>query len=292
MCIIVGKYFPGIGWVAVKNRDRNYVPEISFRKQQKENKEILYFWDDITAYSEGINSAGLGILGASLMVLDDEKEITQRGRTHSKDGRRIRQALQYGNPQTAARVLVRKKLTGNTVIFNSETMILIESAYRDHKRNDYEYRARIIPHNEIVVRTNHGLWLPWAGYQRSDSDLGQTASRVSSESRLLIAQYVAEQAKSPMELIDGLCRNYIKNPQLNVFRTTTDDKKMRTTAQLLIIPREKTLYVRPVQSHMTYDFWRQNQPDQQTWVEILSNRPFYRGHKAKLSSPTFTHTVD
>lgn len=75
MCIIIGKYFKDYGWVAIKNRDRNYVPEISFKKTTKDNIEILYFWDNITQYCEGINSAGVGILSASLMVLDDEKEI-------------------------------------------------------------------------------------------------------------------------------------------------------------------------------------------------------------------------
>lgn len=85
MCVVVGKYFEGIGWVAVKNRDRNYIPEISFKKKHKNDTEILYFWDDITQYCEGINSAGVGILSASLMVLDDEKEIETRAKTPSKD---------------------------------------------------------------------------------------------------------------------------------------------------------------------------------------------------------------
>lgn len=290
MCIIIGKHFPGIGWVAVKNRDRNYVPEISFRKKNKNKLETLYFWDDITAYSEGLNSSGVSILGASLMVLDDEKEITQRGRTHSKDGQRIRQALQFTDPVKAALYLIKKKLTGNTIIFNSDTMVLLESAY--HKNEKYDYKIKVIPKNQIVVRTNHGIWLPWAGYQRRSDDTAETASRVSSESRLLIARYIAQKANNPMQLIDGLCQTYVDNPQLNVFRTTTDSKKMRTTAQLLIIPKEKTLYVRPVQSHMIYDFWKNNQPDQQTWVEILSNRPFYKNNQASLTNFSFVHTVD
>lgn len=289
MCVIVAKYFPETGWVAVKNRDRNYIPEISFKKLESKGTEVTYFWDDITQYCEGINSAGVGILSASLMVLDDEKEIEKRSREPSKDGMRIKAALRLRDPRAAAMYLIKKGLTGNTVIFDAETMILVESADGD---NGYEYRARVIPHDELVVRTNHGVWLPWAGYQRQEGDTAESASRVSSESRRLIATYVAETAKNPMELIDGLCRDYVGNPQLNVFRETDDGKKMRTTAQILIIPREETMYVRPVQSHMTYDFWKHNQPDQDTWVEILSNRPFYSGKKATLSSPSFIHKVD
>lgn len=291
MCIVVGKHFDGIGWVAVKNRDRNYIPEISFRRFNTNGLEITYFWDDITQYCEGINSAGLGIVGSSLMVVDDEKEITKRRQTPSKDGQRIKKALQLNDPRAAAMYLIKKKLTGNTLVFNSDIMILIEGAYTNSD-DTYHYRIGVMPKNQIVVRTNHGIWLPWAGYQRTRHDDAESASRVSSESRLLIARYLAERANGPMQLIDSLCQSYVEEPQLNVFRTTDDDKKMRTTAQLLIVPKEETMYVRPVQSHMTYDFWKLNQPDTKTWVEVLSNRPFYRGKKPSLKKPNFTHRLD
>ena len=280
MCIIIGKYFPEVGWTAVKNRDRNYIPEISFRNFKTDGLEVTYFWDDITQYCEGINSAGVSVLSASLMVLDDEKEIKQRTKTPSKDGQRIKTALRLKDPKAAAMYLVKQGLTGNTLVFDSETMILIEGAHRGGDPGDidnYYYQMRVIPKSVTIVRTNHGVWLPWAGYQRTQYNSAESASRVSSESRLLIASYIADQAQSPMQLIDGLCQEYTNDPQLNVLRTTDDDKKMRTTAQILIIPREETMYVRPVQSHMTYDFWKLNKPNTKTWVEILSNRPFYRG---------------
>lgn len=291
MCIVIGKHFPGVGWVAVKNRDRNYIPEISFRNFKTDGLEVTYFWDDITQYCEGINSAGVGVLSASLMVLDDEKEIEKRSREPSKDGLRIKAALRLRDPRAAAMYLIKQGLTGNTLVFNADTMILVEGANRDGP-DSYHYRARVIPKDETVVRTNHGIWIPWAGYQRTQYDSAESASRVSSESRLLIAEYLADRARNPMELIDSLCQNYTDEPQLNVFRTTDEEKKMRTTAQLLIIPREETMYVRPVQSHMTYDFWKLNQPDTKTWVEVLSNRPFYRGKKPAPNQPNFTHRLD
>jgi len=59
---------------------------------------------------------------------------------------------------------------------------------------------------------------------------------------------------------------------MNVLRTTTDRKMMRTTAQEMIIPIERTFFLRPVQTKMEIDFWRLNQLKQDMWVEILSNR--------------------
>ena len=68
MCVVAAKYFPDIGWVCVKNRDRNYIPEISFKRQNRDGVEVMMFWDDITQYCEGMNSGGVGIISASLMV--------------------------------------------------------------------------------------------------------------------------------------------------------------------------------------------------------------------------------
>lgn len=291
MCIVIGKYFPKYGWVAVKNRDRNYIPEISFKKKFASGVEILYFWDDITQYCEGLNSAGVGILSASLMVLDDEKEIEKRTKIPSKDGKRIKKALTYPNVKAAAMSLVKQGLTGNTLVFDKDHMILIEGYGKD---NDYKYKMRLLKQDETVVRTNHGIWLPEAGYQRKIDDDSETMSRISSESRRLIAEKVTAEANDPEDIIDGLTKDYTHDGQLNALRTTTKKKKMRTTSQILIIPKEKTMYVRPVQSHMEFNFWDLNHPKQQTWIEILSNRVLYMNLKNLDPSddPPFDHSLN
>lgn len=117
MCIVIGKYFSDFGWVGVKNRDRNYIPEISFRKRHHDGIEILYFWDDVTQYCEGMNSQGIAVLSASLMVLDDEKEISQRKKTPSVDGGKIKKALTNNNINSVINQLLKDKLTGNTLVF-------------------------------------------------------------------------------------------------------------------------------------------------------------------------------
>lgn len=294
MCIVIGKYFPEYGWVAVKNRDRNYVPEISFRKKMSGDTEILYFWDDITQYCEGFNSHGVGILSASLMVLDDEKEIEKRSKTPSKDGAKIKKALELSNIKAMAMSLIKQNLTGNTLIFDKDHMYLLEGAWRpgEYKSGGFEYKIREINKDETVVRTNHGVWLSWAGYQRSD-DENETLSRISSESRRMIAEAVTKEAKDPEDIVDGLTLNFTGDGQLNALRTTTERKKMRTTSQIMIIPSEKTMYVRPVQSHMEFNFWKLNHPMQQTWVEILSNRVLYMNLKDAEpgNDPPFDHNL-
>ena len=297
MCIIIGKYFDNIGWVGIKNRDRNYIPEISFKKKQSNDLEILYFWDDITEYCEGMNSSGIGILSASLMVQDDEKEIEKRGPKHSLDGAKIRKALTFNSVIAAAKSLIEQQLTGNTLIFDQDSMFLLEASWRPNSpktRKNYIHVIKKIPKDQIVTRTNHGIWLDWAGYQRKEDDPKQSQSRISSESRKMIADYVSESASDPEDIIDGLTQNFIGHGQLNALRTSHENKKMRTTAQLMIIPRERTLYVRPVQSHISFDFWELNKPKQQTWVEILSNRVLYMNlnNVDQDHRPPFDHNLD
>ena len=145
------------------------------------------------------NSAGVSILGASHMVLDDEKEIEVRSKTPSKDGKRIKKALQYPNVKAAAMSLIKSKLTGNTLVFDQDTMLLIESARHEGK---YHFKVQEIPRDQVVVRTNHGIWLPWAGYQRDPNSESETLSRISSESRRLIAEKVAAEARDPEDILE------------------------------------------------------------------------------------------
>lgn len=275
MCVVMAKYFDDYGWVAAKNRDRNYTPEITFDRIQtaKNGLEILIFEDQITKYTEGINSAGVGIVSASLMVINDEKEITKSTNKKSPDGQRIKKALRQTTAADAARACQEYGLTGNSIIVDEEHCFLLESC--KNRAGKYKSILREIPKESTVARTNHGVWLPWAGYQRVKDDKNQTSSRISSEARLLQAEYIVQTAKDPEDMIDGMCQMMVNHPQLNVMRTDTHKKKMRTTAQIMLVPTENTLYCRPVSSHITFDFWDLNQPGADTWVELLSNRALY-----------------
>ena len=171
------------------------------------------------------------------------------------------------------------------MVFDRENMILIEATDWDGRR-PYKYVAKQIPKDQVVARTNHGVWLPAAGYQRKPSNKSETLSRISSETRLLLAEAVVESAEDPEDLVDGMCQVYINDPQLNIMRTSTERKKMRTTSQQLCVPEERTLYCRPVSSHVEFDFWNLNRPTTKVWVEILSNRALWQNTRGE---PPFGH---
>jgi hypothetical protein len=285
MCVIVAKYFPGIGWAGAKNRDRTYTPELDFIESEKGDIDRMMMHDLVTGYKEGINSRGVSILNTSLDVGNDEAEVESGKVKSSPDGKIIALALTQPTAEEAARVIVNRQLVGCTMIFDQENMILIEASNWDGKR-PFRFRARRIPRTETVARTNHGIWMPTAGMQRTRRDRQKTLDRISSESRLLMAQAVVKSAQTPQDLVDGMCRVFVNHPQLNILRTSTDGRKMRTTSQQLCVPKERTLYCRPVSSHMKFDFWSLNRPNTDVWVEIMSNRELWQNVRG---DPPFGH---
>lgn len=285
MCVIVAKYFDGIGWAGAKNRDRTYIPELEFVEDEPGDIDRMMMHDLVTGYKEGINSRGVSILNTSLDIGNDETEVESGKAKSSPDGRIIAEALTRPTADAAARSIIKNRLVGCTMVFDQEDMILIEASDWDGTR-PYRFRARRIPKNKTVARTNHGVWMPTAGMQRSPRDKQRTLDRISSESRLLLAQAVVESAQKPEDLVDGMCRVFVNHPQLNILRTSTDGRKMRTTSQQLCVPAERTLYCRPVSSHMKFDFWSLNRPTTDVWVEIMSNRELWQNVKG---DPPFGH---
>jgi len=285
MCIIIAKYFDGIGWAGAKNRDRNYTPTLDFIEDEKDDIARIMMHDQVTDYKEGLNSEGVSILNTSLDVYDDESEVEAGETESSPDGRIIAQALTFKYPRDAAKFLIKRRLGGCTIVFNQYDMYLIE-ATDDDGEDSYRYVMKKIPQSETVVRTNHGIWMPDAGYQRVPNNSNETLSRISSESRLLQAQAVVESAQDPEDLVDGMCQVFVNDPQLNIMRMSTERKKMRTTSQQLCVPKERTLYCRPVSSHLEFDFWKLNHPHTNVWVEILSNRALWQNTRG---DPPFGH---
>lgn len=285
MCVIVAKYFPGIGWAGAKNRDRNYIPKLDFYTDDNHGMERMTIHDLTTGYKEGINNYGVSILNTSLDVYDDESEVEAGKADSSPDGKIISNALLEKDPLDAMKVCVKGKLGGCTIVFNKDECYLMEASDRDGSA-PFEYKVKKIGKNATVARTNHGLWLDWAGFQRKPDNKEETLDRISSESRLAQAEMVVENAKTPEDLVDGMCQVYVEQPQLNIMRTSTKNKKFRTTSQELCVPSQKTLYCRPISSHVQFDFWRLNRPNTDVWVEILSNRALWQNVKG---DPPFGH---
>lgn len=279
MCVVACKYIKNLGWVLVKNRDRNYKPIVRMRKSFREGMERLYLWDEKTKYTEGVNEYGVGIISASVTVKEDEAEgavaskktpdVTKKKRTfYSPDGLRIRTALFETNAVDAARKLIELEIPGNTIVADKERCFLIEGGFI--QPDEYVYKIVEVPQDKIAVRTNHGIFLTWTGYSREVPD--QVEKRESSEVRYEKTVAALKTAKTFDEVLEALSQVDDENPQLNPLRLDSTRNAMRTTGQIVIVPNEHTLHYRAIWCETLFDLDKLNTENEKTFFEIVSTR--------------------
>lgn len=238
MCVVACKYFNDVGWVGLKQRDRNYSPTVRFVRKAVNGIEVLLYRDCLTGYREGLNENGVSILSASLRVIEDENEIN-RINYRSEDGDKIEEALGMGDLDSVLEKCLESGLTGNTLVFDSSRCFLIEAC---GYKNIRPYQSDVVEFDksELAVRTNHGIKLTWAGYQTSDGH-----SRLSSESRLRTSLDAIKGVLTPCQIMDALSVQLYKDPQMNPTRIEKDSSIMHTTAQILITPSDTSMAFRP-----------------------------------------------
>ena len=262
MCTAVGKYIKGKGWVIAKNRDQDYVSETSFLdKRDPKVGEILLLDDRDIDYNEGMNhNPGMVVITTSLTP-----KLSLE--TNKKDGEIIVKALHMSDPEEAAKFVISKKLTGFIFIATAEKFVLVEAARKNNGDGKYQATYRVVPKTETVVRTNHGIEFPWAGFQYG-VDKKQDIWRKSSETRKSIAEKTLKKANSPEEMLDALAVKSASDLQMNVFRVENKPRQMRTIFQWALAPKESMVYLRPIQTRMNVKVTHEK-----ISIEVLDNEP-------------------
>ena len=286
MCVVIAKHLPEYGWVIAKNRDRNYKPVVSIKQSNRNGVQRLYMHDDKTRYTEGVNEYGVAILSASIMVKKDEKEGNaaagsddQSERTYyAPDGYRIRTALFKKTAKSALNTLISMQIPGNTLVADDNDCYILEGAFRDYHgpNKKYEYRFKKLKKTDVAVRTNHGIDLPWAGYQDNRDNPHEKASRKSSLNRLRIVLKQMKSIKTPEDMFQVLSSRPEKDPQMNPIRLDDRRRSMKTTGQLLVIPKERTLHYRPTYSEISLKNYNNiNSGKNKTFFEVISSRKLF-----------------
>lgn len=236
-CICFAKMF-GDDMVLGKNRDRNYKPDLSaVREITKSGVEILYVIDNETDWSEGMNEYGISLVNSALFVKRDEKEFdkSKKKKAKSKDGERIREVLGKKTLTEAVKCAVNYKdgIKGHTLIANGKQIISIENTSRLNPIIKIKDLSK-----EPLVRTNHGLEHPEAGYQRGPDKL-------SSELRLINALNVIHGEEDYKKVFPAIYNHrQDKGPKFDLVRA---QNKLWTSSQIVmnIQKREIILYLIP-----------------------------------------------
>ena len=283
MCVVSAKWLPSTGWILAKNRDRNYKPLIRIRKSFRNDMERLYIWDERTKYTEGINEYGVAILSASVAVKKDEEEGAKAVRDAKKsskktkianriyyapDGKRIRTALFEKTAVDATKKLVELQISGNTVVADRNRCFILEGAYT--KDDQFVYKIKEVSKDEVLVRTNHGILLPWTGYSAEIES--QVKSRKSSEIRLKTVHQALLDAQTFEDVVSALSSTDNDDPQMNPMRIDIVRRAMRTTGQIFLVPSENTMHYRPVWSDISFDINKLNNNKEKTFFEVVSAR--------------------
>jgi len=216
--------------ILVKNRDRKYKAEVEAIHELRDGVEVLYIHDLGTDWSEGLNEYGIGITNATLMVNQDEREgivVKKRRNSISYDGAKIRHALSLTNIESVLSYLTDYKnkksqhngLKGITFVSTPETKYVIEGTTK-HSPICVEVNLY-----QTVVRTNHGIYYPGAGYNSG-------IKKESSVSRLEIAERELSKVNKLEEVLDTLAGQYIDNNFLNPYRRPSEHE-IFTTGQIL-----------------------------------------------------------
>jgi len=285
MCVVAVKYFKDVGWIGVKNRDRNYQPTVQIVQSNRTGVQRLYLDDLKTRYTEGVNEFGLSILSASLSIKSDEKEAdkvdgNERDASYmSPDGKDIRDALLSKSPMQAIDLLVSRELAGCTFVFNEKDCYLLEGGFTIKKKDakdqevprDYIYK--ILKITGYAVRTNHGVVLPQLGYKVDAADPYFARARKSSEVRRKIALNGVKNCTDPLEMMNAISETPNKDVFMNPIRLGDTNKgDMVTTGQLMLVPAERTMHYRPIYSEVQFKYSKLNGPDSKTFFEIISSK--------------------
>ncbi|HPM74228.1 MAG TPA: hypothetical protein PLA71_00735 [Saccharofermentans sp.] len=295
MCIVALKYFKDKGWTGAKNRDRNYRPRIVVKQSFRQDIERLYMYDSNTKYTEGLNEFGTSILSAATLVKNDEKEGQKSSKPRgeefaSPDGKNIRTALLEKDIEDTVNYLIDREFNGNTIIFNQDRAFLLEGALNSEQV--FKHEVREIKQSQTIVRTNHGIWLPWAGYQADSEDEHFRYARKSSEARKKQVEKDIKTIEEASHMLDAISDvSNKKDNQMNPIRLRRHAHEhgssiMLTTGQLMIIPSELTLYYRPI--WCTMDLNNINtleRMDSKTFFQPMSMKPIY--DKLNMKESTF-----
>jgi hypothetical protein len=230
-CVIAGLKV-GDDMILAKNRDRKYDPKVQIVHELLNGVEVVYWYDVITDWSEGMNEYGIGIVDSSLLVKADEAEGKgdkhAKGALKSKDGYIIRIALENKKLSETVKDLIYhpgrdpkdRGVKGETIVANPNHAFVIEHTSK------HLPVIRKIKDGAVAVRTNHGIVYKDVGYTEGEP-------RKSSISRMKISKAALKAVTDPDQVLPALSKQYTKDPFLNPYRRE-NKQGMHTTGQIMM----------------------------------------------------------
>jgi len=270
--------------ILFKVRDRKYIPKLRVYHELVNGVEVLYVKDEITAWIEGVNEYGIGLINSALLVKRDENEglnpirRKQQGRVMSRDGNRVLKILSSRTIEEALDMVLKydEGIKGHTFISDGTTTYSIEHTSK------LKPKFRKLKSGTTHVRTNHGVLHPGAGY-------GGGASLESSIQRKEMVERVLKRSKKIKDIspnifneslkakndFNSAVRAKTKEDALEMFTSSLIAFNLQDRKIMLYILQDKGDYLGYIrnlngQTKCSFDVYRFNKDNQ---IEKLGNKP-------------------
>ena len=311
MCVIIASKIKQSNtdkenWFLYKIRDRAYIPEyrIKYTSSSKNSTQVGYIVDNASDWSEGVNNKGIMIVNSALQNHEDKKDGTSKGQRLSlgkvaRNGVIIRKALKMSNINDVVKFLTDVRFEGNTFVSDGKRLFVLEIflskvtkssilanleidpiadkedvkkiLLKHIKPDDYDVAVKEIKSKSLVVRTNHGILLPKAGYQ-PESGIGYKSSVY--RRKVVINTIKALNPTNPFDIIMAL-------KQLNTTDIHNDDimRPIRTmpdspyqTTTILCLTSTGIMFVLPLRCKFENTNSNRIQKDRDVHIVILPKK--------------------
>lgn len=121
-------------WFLYKVRDRVYEPNYKIVYFKEGKFESVYISDDIDDWSEGVNSAGIMLVSATLQNHNDKKEGDEKvkkkvdvvGHKKSDSGVLLRKIFKMDDLDKIVKLLEDERFEGNTLVSDGKRLFIVE----------------------------------------------------------------------------------------------------------------------------------------------------------------------
>lgn len=265
-CIIASGEWGGHR-ILVKNRDRNYTPEVRLVHELINGIEVLYLEDTGTGWCEGLNANGVGVVNSALSVGRDEaeKKIVKTVGKKSKDGERILEVL--GNVDMDKAIETAKNfkggIKGHTIVSGNSGIVTLEQTSK------HECKVNRIGSDKTVFFTNHGIEYEDAGYTSGPKYISSVARRDQAKKTLTDNLKIQDLAPALM----GARKKDPHDPN-NMVR---DTEEMSTTTQMVMDLTDLAVYLYVIPKKSEYLGYENRLP---------------KGRTPKIKARVFEYTED
>jgi len=221
---------------------------------------MVYIHDKDTNYLEGMNSHGIGIVNAALLVSEDEAAADKfwgrrKKKGHSNDGPRIARALTFPKLSQVIKSLVGYDtgLKGHTFVGSPTSLYSIEMT---SKHNPIV--KKLDPASGFDIRTNHGEEHSEAGY----TPKGFPEDYVSSKVRKASAATAVADIDDFEDLMPAIAtQQFEPDSNYNTMRKVDGKDGMRTSSQVLMHLDKLQLLCYLIPGECTFEGIVDNTPD-------------------------------